>query len=409
MSNIIIHDETLRDGEQQVGVFFSTDEKKELVRRMVKAGIQRISLMPTIHDYEMELTKELTSDPSLKDHIYASTMNRRLDIDAAIESGVAGTVIFDGVSDILLGIRFPNIKDPYKRREELKRITADNCKYSSSKGLITVFAAMDATRADEDFLVELLREIAPYIDTFKVCDTIGIADPPKIESITSKLVNSESSLISRIFRKPDSLKIGIHCHNNLGYAVENTCAAVKGGARVISVTSTGIGEGAGNASTTHVLYRLEKSGVGLPKGIDPQELFTIDRLVYEYGGSRPPRILSPEIFNVESGTHVHGLMRNIRSYNLIDPKTMGLKFNRVFYGKWSGRSNYEYLFKEELANGEIERGELEVLRDRVKELSYLYGRSFDGAEIRDWYFKDKEPELKPPEREKIIKQYFIHW
>jgi len=59
-------------------------------------------------------------------------------------------------------------------------------------------------------------------------------------------------------RVPNSDKaiFSVHCHDDLGLAVANSLAGVRGGARQIECTINGIGERAGNAALEEVVMAM---------------------------------------------------------------------------------------------------------------------------------------------------------
>ena len=108
--NLVVADETLRDGEQQVGLFF--EDKAELAYLIAQTGVQQIALMPSIHSTEAELVKTLVGQ-GLQTQVVASTMMKQAAIDQAKACGVKQIILFHAVSDRLLFLRDPAIgKNP---------------------------------------------------------------------------------------------------------------------------------------------------------------------------------------------------------------------------------------------------------------------------------------------------------
>jgi len=77
-----ISDETLRDGEQQAGVFLSYANKKNLAELIAKVGVDSIAIMPFIYETEASLVQTLVSE-GLDNIITASTMMGQRYIDQA--------------------------------------------------------------------------------------------------------------------------------------------------------------------------------------------------------------------------------------------------------------------------------------------------------------------------------------
>ena len=160
--NIKIYDDTIRDGEQQVGVFFTTTQKDRLAEAFKEVGIQEIVLMSGVHEVEDGLIKKLAQKNipitplSMLDERY---------VDLAVENNVKRIMLVYGVSDILLNSRGVS-------REEILERSIDVAKYARSCGLYVDFAGEDSTRADFSYLSQLGRYLQSFIDYFLKCKKI---------------------------------------------------------------------------------------------------------------------------------------------------------------------------------------------------------------------------------------------
>ncbi|NTV40945.1 MAG: 2-isopropylmalate synthase, partial [Candidatus Moranbacteria bacterium] len=227
-----------------------------------------------------------------------------------------------------------------------------------SKGLNVIFAGEDSTRTEKKYLLKFIKSIEKYIFGFIICDTVGILTPSK----TKKLVLEIKDKID--------CKLGVHFHNDRGLADKNTLAAIESGAVIVSGTTGGIGERAGNADLCNIALNCK---VG---DIDLEKLTAIKSLVYKLGGSKPAKPLSRRAFWHESGIHVNALLKDPLSYNASLPEKNG-RNNKFFFGKFSGISNYRYLFKDKYSEKQLIK-----MRDFFKELSYKNKKSYSAGEIR---------------------------
>lgn len=347
-----IFDETLRDGEQQVGVNFSVSEKKELANVMTSSGVDYIDLMLGVHPTEDGLIGSLAQQSV--PIVPACMMDRRY-VDKAVDLGVKKVIMFYCVSDILLNAR-------NKTRDDVVTLSKNLISYAREKGLEVDFAAEDSTRADFDYLAQVGRELKPFIDYFMICDTVGCLQP----TWSFKLV--------RDFIEETGCKVGVHYHNDLGLAVENTIQGVLGGASLISGTFTGIGERAGNVPLELVLTQLkEKHGIK-GENLDYGKIPGICSLVTKYAKIAPAKPLSEEAFYTETGIHVDALMKDSRSYSIfpdIEPE--------IWFGKYSGASNFRWLY-ERILNMPLKPEKYAELRDSVKELAMKNQRSYSWRE-----------------------------
>lgn len=226
-----IYDETLRDGEQQVGVFFQEETKRHLAHLINQTGVAQIAIMPGIHKTEERLVKTLVAE-GLGSKVAASTMMDKEFIDQSQACGVEQIILFYAVSDRLLFLRdtevFHNpsfrgktVDDDipkaviHKVRQNMIDKVLKNLRYAKEIGLKVCFAAEDASRADFDFLVECICTFRPYLEHFLLCDTVGVLSPEKtFVWIQELLLHTEYS------------PLVVHFHNDLGMALENTIQAV---------------------------------------------------------------------------------------------------------------------------------------------------------------------------------------
>jgi isopropylmalate/homocitrate/citramalate synthase len=355
--NIKIYDDTIRDGEQQVGVFFTTTQKDRLAEAFKEVGIQEIVLMSGVHEVEDGLIKKLAQKNipitplSMLDERY---------VDLAVENNVKRIMLVYGVSDILLNSRGVS-------REEILERSIDVAKYARSCGLYVDFAGEDSTRADFSYLSQLGRYLQSFIDYFFICDTIGVLKP------------EESGDFVRRFIGETGNRVGLHYHNDLGLATENTIQGVLSGAEIISGTFTGIGERAGNISIENVLLRLRAEHGIVAENIDYNGIPEVVALVRDFSRMGPAKPFSEEAQYVESGLHVNGLLKDPRTYNPFPKKPPIL-----FFGKQSGASNFQYLFERILEDPQPKERYLEM-RDVIKDMSITQRRSFSTKEVREMY------------------------
>lgn len=216
-----------------------------------------------------------------------------------------------------------------KTREQVLATTGDIIAYARDHLGQCMFSAMDATRTDRDYLIEVYRVAVDAGATIiNVPDTVGVITPTAMRD-----------LISRIAREVDC-PIDVHCHNDFGLAVANTIAAVEGGASQVQVTVNGIGERAGNADLAQTVMVLEAI-YGITTGIRTASLVETSRLVARYAGmSIPPTrpIVGENAFAHESGIHSHGVIARSDTFEpgIMTPEMVGHR-RRLKLGKHTGR------------------------------------------------------------------------
>jgi len=139
-----------------------------------------------------------------------------------------------------------------------------------------------------------------------------------------------------------SAVVSVHCPNDLGLAVANSLAAVQNGARQVECTVNGIGERAGNCSLEEIVMVLatRKDRIGLETGIKTTELYPASQLLTEIIGVavQPNKaIVGGNAFAHEAGIHQDGFLKERTTYEIIDPKTVGVPQSKLVLGKHSGR------------------------------------------------------------------------
>src|SRR5208337_3044529 len=224
---------------------------------------------------------------------------------------------------------------------------------------LCMFSAMDATRTDWDYLIEVFRTAADAGATIiNVPDTVGVISPSAMKT-----------LIARINREVNC-PIDVHCHNDFGLAVANTIAAVEAGASQVQVTVNGLGERAGNADLAQTVMIME-SIYGIRTGIAKERLVETSRLVSRFSGiGIPPTqpVVGENVFSHESGIHTQGVLKCSETFEpgIMTPEMVGHR-RRLTLGKHVGR----HAVRQMLADAHIEPGDvqLDAVVERVKAIA----------------------------------------
>lgn len=324
---IVIDDTTLRDGEQTAGVVFSLVEKKRIACLLDAAGVGELECgIPAMGRDEQASVKALV-DLGLNARLI--TWNRAMiaDIQASIDCGVNAVDISLSVSDIHIENKLR--KSRYWVKEQLKVALG----FAKAHDLYVSVGGEDASRADLDFLVELLQ-IAEQegADRFRFCDTLGILDPfatyDKVKYLAERT----------------RLDLEIHTHNDLGMATANAIAGIRAGARFVNTTVNGLGERAGNAALEEVVMALKHACGGAECGVDTSRLVELSKLVGKASNRPVPEwkaVVGERVFSHESGLHADGVLKNPLNYEGFDPAEVGLQRHLVL-GKHSGRHGLVY-------------------------------------------------------------------
>src|SRR5258708_26990196 len=136
--------------------------------------------------------------------------------------------------------------------------------------------------------------------------------------------------------------VSVHCHDDRGLAVGNTIAALQNGARQIECTINGIGERAGNASLEEIVMAFNTRRDRLPfeTQIVTEHLYPASQLlssIITFGPQPNKAIVGENAFAHEAGIHQDGYLKERTTYEIIEPKSVGVPESRLVLGKHSGR------------------------------------------------------------------------
>ncbi|MPW27042.1 homoaconitate hydratase [Alkalibaculum sp. M08DMB] len=322
-----IIDTTLRDGEQTPGVDFNCDTKVKIASALTDLGVDVIEVgIPAMGDEEIEAIRKV-SQLDLKSELLTWNRLHFDDIEASLKTGV---------KNIHISVPASFIQIEKKLRKTPEHIILDISRiieYAIKKGCRVSVGAEDASRADEDFLINLYKvAIEAGATRLRYADTLGVLSPFQTIEIIRKL------------KEELNTEIDYHGHNDFGMATANALAAYKGGSNYISCSINGLGERAGNTPLEEIVMSLlymEKCKTN----IQTNKLVAISKLVEFYSGrfqSLGKPIVGEGVFSHESGIHVDGLLKDKSNYQYLDPTLLG-RTNQFVLGKHSGKSAYKTL------------------------------------------------------------------
>jgi 2-isopropylmalate synthase len=341
MEKVIIFDTTLRDGEQAAGTSLNLQEKLEIARQLDKLGVDVIEAgfpASSIGDFE---AVGLVARELRRPTICALTLANVEGVDRAWEAVKEAELprihVFLSASDIHLAHQLK------KSRDEVLKMSRETVARAKSYLDDVEFSPMDASRADRAYLYQILeRVIEAGATTVNIPDTVGYATPQEFSSLIQGILDNVPNIGKAV--------VSVHCHDDLGLAVANSLEAIRVGARQVECTINGIGERAGNASMEEIVMALKtrRDFFKLSTNIDTTQIYRTSRLVSDLTGfpvQANKAIVGANAFRHQSGIHQDGVLKKSITYEIMDPKWVGIPSSSLVLSKVSGR----HAFKERLS------------------------------------------------------------
>ena len=355
---VLIHDTTLRDGEQQPEITFGKEDKIKLAILLDEAGVDRIEAgMPAVSKEDKEALKEIAK-LGLNAEVFAFARCLKRDVDLALECDVPGIVMELPSSAHI-------IKAAYKwDLEKAIERAADAVRYAKEHGLYVTFFTIDATRAEWEFFEKVLKTVEKDMDSLTLADTFGVCSPFAIMEIVRRVKNTID------------VPIEIHAHNDLGMATASSLAAVYAGAEVVHVTVNGIGERCGNTPLEEIVLAL-KFFLNVDTNVKLDKLFELSKAVESRSGVYiPPQkaVVGKNAFRAESGIVADWWYKVKDACPLeVFPykwSLVGREEPEIVLGKKSGKATIEHMLEELGIKEYSDEVVLKILED-VKERSLL--------------------------------------
>lgn len=320
---ILFWDETMRDGEQTPGVFFSPEEKLQIATTLSEMGVHIMDAgIPVVSQEEFRGVK-LVASAGLEASIMSAARAVRKDVEACIDCGVDEVSIFIACSDLHLKYKLN------MTREQVLEAAVREVEYAKSHGVLVTFVTEDTFRADLDYVTTLYNAcIEAGANRVVLADTIGIMTPSGIRWY-----------LEQVRRRFKPVQLSVHLHNDFGLATSNNLAALEMGVEVPHTCVNGIGERAGNAPFEELVMALE-SVYGYDTGIDLSRLYEVSRLVEKLSGIPIPvnkAVVGYNAFSHESGIHADGVIKHTGTYEPMQPEAIGRE-RRFIFGKHTGRT-----------------------------------------------------------------------
>lgn len=332
-----IFDTTLRDGEQVPGCKLNRDEKLLIAAQLELLGVDVIEA-----GFPVSSPGDFAAVQAIARQVREATvcgLSRAVenDIRVAAEAlrGARRPRIHTGIGTSDLHVQF---KLQTTREDVLRRAVAA-VKLAKSFVEDVEFYAEDAGRTDNEFLARVCEAaIRAGATVLNIPDTTGYCLP---EEYGAKILYLRENVTGIA-----GVTLSTHCHNDLGMATANSIAGVLNGARQVECTINGVGERAGNTALEEVVMILRQHPyLDLHTNINTRLLADTSAMVSHLMGMpvQPNKaIVGANAFAHSSGIHQDGVIKHRETYEIIDPREVGVPDSSIVLTARSGRAALAY-------------------------------------------------------------------
>lgn len=339
-NTIQIFDTTLRDGEQVPGCKLNTEQKVVIAKQLDLLGVNVIEAgfpVSSPGDFQsVEAISEIVKNATVCGLTRAVENDIKVAAEALKKAKIPRIHTGIGTSDSHIKFKFKSTKEAIIER------AYEAVKYAKSFVEDVEFYAEDAGRTDNEYLARICEAaIKAGATVLNIPDTTGYCLPSEYGAKMKYLKENVKGI--------DKAILSCHCHNDLGLATANSIEGVINGARQIECTINGIGERAGNTALEEVVMVLKQHPyLNLDTTINTKHLYGISQLVSENMGiyTQPNKaIVGANAFAHSSGIHQDGVIKNRETYEIIDPKEVGVTESAIVLTARSGRAALAYRAK----------------------------------------------------------------
>ncbi len=377
MKNLEILDTTLRDGAQGEGISFSVVDKLAVLKALDEFGVAYIEAgNPGSNPKDMEFFEKAATIELKNAKLVAFGSTRRKDVEAKDDENIKSMMLANTEVVSIFGKCWDlHVTEIIKTTlDENLLLVGDTIKYFFENGKEVIFDAehfFDGYKANAEYSLKVLEAAAKAGATVLcLCETNGGATPMEVLEIT-KVVSE----------KFPHIKVGIHCHNDIGCAVANSIVAVEAGAVHVQGTFLGIGERCGNAALSVIIPILQlKQQYKCIEG-DVSNLYQTAKKLAEISNLRVANtepFIGSSAFAHKGGMHIDGVKKLSRSFEHIDPTSVGNE-RRFLLSEVSGKQ--AVLSKIESVAPELTKGSPQTaeILEKLKELEHE-GYQFEAAD-----------------------------
>ena len=353
LQNFSIIESTLREGEQFVNAFFTTDQKIRIARLLDEFGVEYLELTSPYASEQSYKDCCIIADLGLNAKTLTHTRCHLDDAQRAVDTGVDGVDVVIGTSSYLREFSHG------KSIEQIIDIAQEVISYLKSQQVEVRFSTEDSLRSNKEDIFRVYEAVdALNVDRVGIADTVGIGTPRQIYELVFEL------------RQRIKADIEFHGHNDSGCAIANAYAALEAGATHIDTSVLGIGERNGITPLGGLIARLYATNPAFVQKYNLPRLQTIDQVVADYVGVDIPfnnYITGFSAFTHKAGIHAKAVLNNPSTYEALRPEDFGLTRYIHVAHRLTGWNAVKH--RAEQLGLTLSDGELKRLTAQIKRLS----------------------------------------
>jgi len=361
LENYAIIDSTLREGEQFVNAFFTTEQKIEIAHKLDEFGVEYLELTSPLASPQSARDCSIIANQGLKLKTLTHTRVHMEDVKKAVDCGVDGVDIVIGASSYLR--KFSHGKSIDQIIEMADKVLT----YLKSQNVEMRFSTEDSLRSDPADLYRVYEAVDQMgVHRIGIADTVGIGTPRQIYDLVS-------GLRSRV-----SADIEFHGHNDTGCAIANAFAALEAGATHIDTSILGIGERNGITSLGGLIARLYAVSPDLVSKYKLDMMMDLDQTVARWVKVDIPfnnYITGFSAFTHKAGIHAKAVLNDPSAYEALNPEDFGINRYIHIAHRLTGWNAVRYRADQlglELSDEQVKR-----ITHIIKELSDSHALSLD--------------------------------
>ena len=381
-TQVLLDDETLRDGLQNPSVFDpSIEDKIEILHLMESLGIDSVNIgLPGAGQRAAAHTEALAREIAaqrmrIKPNCAARTHEN--DIRPIVEISERVGIAIEAAT--FLG------SSPIRRLVEdwtvdhLERTTESAVRFAVQHGLPSMYVTEDTVRTDPETVKRLYSTaIRNGARAVVLCDTVGHATPTGAFNLVQFVVDEV------VKPSGENIRVDWHGHNDRGLAIANSLAAIAAGAHQVHAAANALGERVGNTPMELMLVNLRLAGL-IDRDLSKLRYYC-EKVARATKTSIPPNypVIGHDAFRTATGVHAAAIIKAIQKHDprLADAVYSGVPAHLfgmeqvIEIGPMSGKSNVLYW----LARHQIPADD--ALVSRILEAAKQSARVLTDAEVQ---------------------------